>query len=315
MSTEHFTQFFPTICAGFGLFLVGLTNLLLLQRGLGVRIAATLLALCFAVWAASATGYAGAVSGTLKILAVVLVTCVCLSSRRLVLGVLALQRPTVMFAVLTTLGIGTAIGAVVLFEMADEKATANSLDGLELSNDPASAIISKTTATTDLGTTVALKEPAPTQQDRDWVASEEKILASVQLSDQVIRRGSGGEYANCHGWVFSGGKFRLAPADVELILNENGYHEVQDPRPSDVVVYHQHGSIAHTAIVRYVTEGQPVMVEGKWGALGILLHPVDKSIYGTAFTYYRSNRTGHLLVGIDGHTQPTHNIQRTVATE
>ncbi|GIW83908.1 MAG: hypothetical protein KatS3mg106_421 [Gemmataceae bacterium] len=33
--------------------------------------------------------------------------------------------------------------------------------------------------------------------------------------------------------------------------------------------------VTHTAIVRYVSPDQPVLVEGKWGNLGIYLHPVD----------------------------------------
>jgi hypothetical protein len=52
--------------------------------------------------------------------------------------------------------------------------------------------------------------------------------------------------------------------------------------------------------VRYVTEGQPILVEGKWGALGVLLHPVEKSMYGSEYTFYRSGRAGHLLVGVGG---------------
>jgi hypothetical protein len=52
-----------------------------------------------------------------------------------------------------------------------------------------------------------------------------------------------------------------------------------------------------------VAEGQPVLVESKWGNLGVFLHPADKTPYGTEFTFYRSARSGHLLVGVGG---PTH---------
>jgi hypothetical protein len=58
------------------------------------------------------------------------------------------------------------------------------------------------------------------------------------------------------------------------------------------------GQIAHTAVVRYVTEGQPVIVEGKWGPFGVFLHAADRSIYGTDYTFHRSPRHGHILAGL-----------------
>ena len=48
------------------------------------------------------------------------------------------------------------------------------------------------------------------------------------------------------------------------------------------------------------SDHQPVMVEGKWGAMGTFLHPADKSIYGAEYAFYRSARGGHLLAGIGG---------------
>ena len=72
-----------------------------------------------------------------------------------------------------------------------------------------------------------------------------------------------------------------------------------DPRPGDLVVYRLGGAVAHTAVVRYVTGGMPVLVEGKWGWAGVFLHPVDKSAYGGSFGYYRSARAGHSLAGIE----------------
>jgi hypothetical protein len=252
---------------------------------------------------------------TLGILAAVLVPCVCLLSNRIASGILALQRPAVMSGLLTVAGIGIVVGSVVRFEIADEKATDDSMGELDIydSTTP-SFVTSRATATTDRGTTLVLMEPT-TIQTWDWAAREAKILGSTRLINDVIRRGSAGEYSNCHGWVFAGGKFRLSPEDVQLILNENGYREVSEPQPGDVVVYRQNGDIAHTAVVRYVTAGQPVMVESKWGALGILLHPTDKSLYGAKFTFYRSPRLGHLLAGLGDQPAPSNNIRRTVATE
>jgi hypothetical protein len=67
-----------------------------------------------------------------------------------------------------------------------------------------------------------------------------------------------------------------------------------------LVVYRQNNTIAHTAVVRFLSEGQPILVESKWGSLGLFLHPIEKSAYGTEFTFHRSPRAGHLLVGLGG---------------
>ena len=83
------------------------------------------------------------------------------------------------------------------------------------------------------------------------------------------------------------------------ILADNGYTPVTDPRPGDLAVYRQNGTVAHTAVVRYVTPGMPVLVEGKWGVAGVYLHPVDASPYGSEFTFYRVDRPTHVLAGLD----------------
>ena len=62
------------------------------------------------------------------------------------------------------------------------------------------------------------------------------------------------------------------------------------------------------ALVRYVADGMPPLVESKWAWMGVFLHPVDKSAYGTDFAYYRSPRSGHVLSGLqtpsEGPTAP-----------
>lgn len=150
--------------------------------------------------------------------------------------------------------------------------------------------------------------------ERSYDINEDRLLASHQLKNQTINRGPAGVHSNCHGWVFAGGNFRLGPDDVQLILTENSYEEVQEPQPGDLVIYRQNGSIVHSALVRYVTQGQPILVEGKWGSLGVMLHATDKSVYGTGYTFYRSTRTGHVLVGLGGQA-PTEEARPTIASE
>jgi hypothetical protein len=99
--------------------------------------------------------------------------------------------------------------------------------------------------------------------------------------------------------VYTGGRYGVSGADVDSILADNGYRGVADPRPGDLVVYRQAGAVAHSAVVRYVSPGLPVLVEGKWGAAGVYLHAAGESVYGTEFTYYRADRPTHVLGGLD----------------
>ena len=155
-------------------------------------------------------------------------------------------------------------------------------------------------ATTDRGTKLVLKVPVESsvKDVPELSSAEERILQKTHLDEYVIRRGAADDRSNCHGWVFTAGRFILLNEDVQLILEENGYREQPEPRPGDLVVYRQNGIIVHTAIVRYVTEGQPVLVESKWGELGVFLHAVHRSVYGLSYTFYRSERRGHLLAGL-----------------
>ena len=68
-----------------------------------------------------------------------------------------------------------------------------------------------------------------------------------------------------------------------------------------MVIYRAGGPIIHTAVVRTGAGTDPVLIEGKWGWLGVFLHPPEASWYGRDYTYYRSRRTGHLLAGLGGH--------------
>src|SRR5947208_13690418 len=105
MSEDSFSRLLPAVCAGLGLFLVGVANLALVRRGRRLRAAATLAAVGVAVGAASAFDMAGA---TARLLALGLAPCLLLGSRRLVSGVAALaaaaNRPVVRYALLGAAG-------------------------------------------------------------------------------------------------------------------------------------------------------------------------------------------------------------------
>ena len=312
MPATHFSQYLPAACGGLGLFLAGGANLILLRRGLGVKVIATVLALGAATALAASIDHPGIVQEMFQILAVGLLPCLLLGSRRFTVATSTalhtIHSPAVRYGLMTVAGIGIAIGSVILFEKADKKALEDSSAEMLTCDETSPSVPvapERARAATDRGTAVVLKEPTVVREDARILAGEARYLESAHLADQVIRRGPGGDQSNCHGWVFADGKFRLSPDDVQLILDENGYRAVFKPRPGDVVVYRTNGTIAHSAIVRYVTTGQPVLVEGKWGALGIFLHPVDKSAYGTDYSFYRSPRAGHLLAGMPNPTTPS----------
>lgn len=86
------------------------------------------------------------------------------------------------------------------------------------------------------------------------------------------------------------------------ILRENGYKPVKEPAVGDLVAYRSGEAIVHLGVVRYVSPQRPAIVEGKWGASGVFLHPVDRSIYGGDYVFLRSPRPGHLLEGLPPET-------------
>ena len=306
--TDYFDQFMVLAAVGFGLLLVGGVNLALGARGgrrlvlragadlaIGAMVAAAVHSLTRSELAVRAAALFG---GALLALAL-------FSSERLhrylVTLVALLFRPAARWGLLSVGGLALVLGSVIAFEHTEDELIEQQTLDLEitLGRQP-NAPTDRARAATDRGTRVVLKEPVSPRDASLLSGPEEKMLRDFKLAGQVIRNGTATDASNCHGWVFTGGLFLLSPEDVEIILKENGYTETTDPRPGDVAIYRQNGAISHTAIVRYTSEGQPVMVEGKWGTLGVFLHGADKSCYGTDYTFYRSARQGHVLAGLSG---------------
>lgn len=158
-------------------------------------------------------------------------------------------------------------------------------------------------AHTDRGNSIGLLYyPNPPEPTPEMLADEEEWVRERGFAGLLIRTAPPcGTYV-CHDWVFTGGRFAMGPGSVDLILADNGYHPIDTPRVGDLAVYRdaQTGVIMHTAIVRVATENGPVIVESKWAWMGRYLHPA--SVYccpDAVCQYYRSERAGHLLQGID----------------
>jgi len=104
--------------------------------------------------------------------------------------------------------------------------------------------------------------------------------------------------------VFAGGRYGVPSTSVDIILADNGYTEVTEARQGDLVVYRNElGIPVHTGLVRFVGSDGLVLVESKWGPLGLFLHAPEAQPYGHRLGYYRSPRRGHwvaLRPGIPG---------------
>jgi hypothetical protein len=152
-------------------------------------------------------------------------------------------------------------------------------------------------AVTDRGTRIELSAPADPRDPAEVRAMGAQLLPMIGGTGSVIRRGPCDERTNCFGWVFAQGRYWLPDAGVGPILADHAYRPVTDPRPGDVAVYRdaRTGHPVHAAVVRYVTEGQPVIVEGKWGWMGVFLHEAERSPYGVTYAYYRTARPTHQL--------------------
>ena len=321
MSFDYFDRYFALAAAGLGILLAGGLNLTLGRGGRRVwlRLAGTLAAcglVCAALGAITRPELALLAA---EIQAAVLMFVVLFGSawvaRQVAALVAVLRKPGPRWGLVAAGGLGVVLASGLAFDRADKLDADQNLKNLEMAaGRPPTRANDETPAATDGGTRIILKEPIDARDDAELVGPEEHTLHGSLYHDQTIRRGDATDHSNCHGWVFTGGKFLLGPDDVETIVKENGYHETHEPHPGDLVVYRQGGAVAHTAVVRYVSEGQPVLVEGKWGTMGVFLHPADKSFYGTDYTFYRSARAGHLLVGVGG-TSPNPSDAGHAATE
>lgn len=165
---------------------------------------------------------------------------------------------------------------------------------------PAQPTIPVGTALTDRGSTINLHSPAEVLPAAEMSAIEQKSAALSTWSGRYIQRGAASDESNCHGWVFTGGKFNVPGRLVDTILTDNGYTPASTPAVGDLCVYRaSDNQVAHTAVVRAVLVDGTVLVEGKWGRMGVYLHAAGESCYGPEFTYHRTARGGHLLNGLE----------------
>jgi hypothetical protein len=149
-----------------------------------------------------------------------------------------------------------------------------------------------TEALTDKGRTIGLFH----FKIHSTAAEIQQFIDTHEDRSQIIRLQEPNSAANCHGWVFTGGAFGVRDPEIASILNDNGYVEVSDPREGDLAIYTSDHRITHSGLVRMADKHAPVLVESKWGPLGVYLHTIDKQPFPGTCKFYRSSRPDHLLV-------------------
>jgi hypothetical protein len=146
-------------------------------------------------------------------------------------------------------------------------------------------------AVTDLGRPIPL---FAYDDDGSLPEAEQGFLGVEQYKHQIIRLGDPSAESNCHGWVYTGGRYAIQGRHVEALLQDNGYIEVGEPVADDIVVYRlENGEVAHTGRVRLQDGEGLILIESKWGPLGVYLHPLMSQPYGARYTFYHSPRAGH----------------------
>ncbi len=157
-------------------------------------------------------------------------------------------------------------------------------------------------AYTDAGTPVPVvinAEARPPDAD-----AETSFLTGLGLKGRVTPTAPPDSGYSCHGWVFTGLRCHLTGDVVDVILRDNGYEQVREPRAGDVIVYRdRRGEVAHSGLVREAGDGGRVLIESKWGGWGRYLHRPEDQCYGPRYGYYRSPRRGHVLHGLTGSGQ------------
>jgi hypothetical protein len=153
---------------------------------------------------------------------------------------------------------------------------------------------------TDAGHAVPLFT-AGSDRESSLLDGQTDLFQQLKLNRHAIELTSPTLEHNCHGWVFTGGRYWVRGSAVAQILADNGYGEVSRPRLDDLVVYRNvKGEIIHTGVVRAVLPDGTVLVESKWGQMGRFLHRPEEHCYrGSTFSFYHSERGSHQLRGLD----------------
>jgi hypothetical protein len=320
MSSDAFRELVFAFSTGLGLLVFGLAAIVV---GIRSRLA-------WGVTALIAAGVAGLGPvafnspglAPIPMAAVVLIVLVVsvLGSRHLASAIAALYHraasPTGAIVLFLTAGAALMAGSLARHTIAEQADMDRDASLMELTFQiPKTVPVDDVELRTDRGKPIQALAASETRSAEVIVPAEREVLDLRNFRERIIRSGPASDACNCHGWVFTGGRYWVSTGDVERILAENAYELVSDPQPNDIVIYRNPSGILHTAIVRSATPGRPILVEGKWGWMGVFIHEVGDSCYGQQYTFYRSRRDGHLLAEGAIPTQAIPGAARRASTE
>ena len=306
MSDAPFVELIALCGTAAGLVLLALAKATLGGRSLLVRASATAGCVLAAGGLPAAVGFPALAALPCGVVTAAAVASALAGSARVASAWHRFQGRSVHAGCLAAVGGVLFVGSLSRYESADEAAIDRDMAHmLDVTWKPPLAEATEVAATTDLGRPVAMHRPTKVRPPAEVATAEARVIGTVLATDGAIRTGPAADEFNCHGWVFSGGRYWVSPTDIETILADNGYRPVSDPRAGDLVVYREGERITHTGVVRTGGNGEPVIVESKWGWLGQFLHPPGATCYGRSFTYYRSARAGHVLAGLADRTVPS----------
>jgi hypothetical protein len=154
-------------------------------------------------------------------------------------------------------------------------------------------------ALTDAGHAIPLGT-ARLASEADATRGDSQLIEKYRLAGQVIQTGPAGLECNCHGWVFTAGRYWVHGTDVERILKDNGYRPVSNPQPGDLAIWRNPwDAVSHSGLVRSAAADGELLVESKWGRGGRYVHTPTRHPYPhDRCTFYHSPRGGHLLLGV-----------------
>jgi hypothetical protein len=311
MSEGAFFEMLVLSSAAMGLMLLGGARAMMARRSRAVRWTGSAACALLPAVGMAAFGFPAAAAGAMGVVAVATTGMAFVGSEAVRARVVAVLRqfgrPGVQAAVLSAGGATLLVGSLTRYEAEfDAELDAN----LEFMShvtwrpplDPTTAVV----ATTDAGRPVKLLEPRAARPSAEAESAERHTLSNMGYVERLIRIEPATDVCNCHGWVFTGGRYWIGPEDVDSILADNGYRAVSDPRPGDVAVYRDGTVISHTGLVRTGGAGMPVLIESKWGWMGVFLHRPDDTCFGRNYTYYRAARESNLIAGLGGPSTPGH---------
>jgi hypothetical protein len=221
--------------------------------------------------------------------------------RHLALGLCSLvAHPPCQALVLVLLGV-SAILAQAGWTAFEEQSASQELVELCAAESKPDLVEQSVRAFTDDGVRIALFAVADPAAFCHTAESEQIRYRDRSLALRLIRTAEPHPACNCHGWVFTGGRFWVKGESVEQILSGNRYACVSNPRVDDVAIYRDtDGKVLHTARVRAVLAEGQVLLESKWGQMGRFIHAPADQPYSTTWEYYRTARGSHVLRGLEG---------------